>query len=506
MIRDGKLYIAKSEKEIYLNPKMCNRHGLIAGATGTGKTVTVKVIAESLSAMGVPTFMADIKGDISGMCEPGTDSESMQKRLDKFEIRDIFQYRSYPTHFWDVYGDKGHPVRVSVKRMGPQLLARVLGLTDVQTGVLQILFKVAEDNEMKLVDLKDLQSMLIFIGENSKELTLKYGNVSTASVGAVQRALLTLESEGAEKFFGEPSIDIKDWFRTDFDGRGFMNILHAVELVKNPLLYSTFMLWMLTEIYETMPEVGDLDRPRMVFFFDEAHLLFNGAPAALTQKIEQTVKLIRSKGIGVFFISQSPGDIPDNVLAQLSNRIQHALRAYTPNEQKAVKTAANSFRDNPDLNEADAIYELGVGEALVSFLDDEGIPMIVERAKILPPESKMAECSNESRLNAINSSEFELKYRESVDDESAFEVLAAEREKGEAEKAEAEAKAAQEKAEKEAAKAKEKAEKEAAKEKNKKKSKAKKLGDKVANTALNTTTRYLTNKVINKVFGSIFKK
>lgn len=388
MFTDGKIYMARGDRRIYMEPCMCNRHGLIAGASGTGKTVTLKVMAESFSAMGVPVFLADVKGDLSGMCEPGTDSEAMQERIKRFGIESEFNYRAFPTRFWDVYGEKGHPVRTTVTEMGPELLARLLGLTEVQEGVLQIIFKIADDNGWFLIDMKDLRSMLQYVGEHRKEIGLKYGNVTTQSVGAIQRSLLALENDGGELFFGEPALDIFDWVRTDIYGKGFINILHCAELIHRPGLYAAFMLWMLSELYENMPEVGDLAKPRIIFFFDEAHLLFADAPKVLIQKIEQVVKLIRSKGVGIFFITQNPGDIPDSVLAQLSNRVQHALRAYTPAEQKAVKTAAQTFRVNPAFKTEDAIMELGVGEALVSFLGGDGIPEIVERAFILPPESK----------------------------------------------------------------------------------------------------------------------
>ncbi|MBR3620475.1 MAG: DUF853 family protein, partial [Clostridia bacterium] len=434
MYSDRKIWMAKSDKNCYIIPRMANRHGLIAGATGTGKTITMKVMAESFSDMGVPVFFSDVKGDLSGMCEPGVHSESMQKRLDYFGIED-FEYKAYPTRFWDIFGENGHPVRVTVSDMGPVLLGRLLNLTDVQSGVLNIVFKVADDQGLLLLDLKDLREMLRFVGENREEFTLSYGNVSAQSIGAIQRALLAFEDEGAELFFGEPGLDIRDWMRTDPDGRGYINILESGKLIQSPTVYATFLLWMMTELFERLPEVGDLDKPRMIFFFDEAHLLFTDAPKAMVQKIVQVVKLIRSKGVGVYFVTQSPSDIPDEVLAQLSNRVQHGLRAYTPSEQKSVRAAANAFRANPEFNTEEALMALGTGEALVSFLDESGIPEIVERTKILPPQSLIGPADS-SRVSAIIASdEFDLKYRESVDRESAYEIIMAARQKLEEDRA-----------------------------------------------------------------------
>lgn len=422
MLKDKKIFMARADEPLFMLPQMANRHGLIAGATGTGKTITMKVMAESFSDMGVPVFLADAKGDLTGMCMPGEDSENIRSRVTKFALED-FQLKSYPTRFWDIFGEHGVPIRVTVSDMGPVLLGRLLGLTDVQAGVLNIVFRVADDHGLLLLDLKDLRAMLQYVGDNRAEFTTQYGNVSTASIGAIQRALLSFEDEGGEQFFGEPALDIRDWMRTDSDGRGFINVLHAQRLMQSPTVYGTFLLWMLTELFEKLPEVGDLDKPRMIFFFDEAHLLFTDAPKALVQKIVQVVKLIRSKGVGVYFISQSPSDIPDEVLAQLSNRIQHALRAYTPAEQRAVRAAAKAFRENPAFDAEQVLMELGVGEALISFLDEEGIPGIVQRAKILPPQSLMGP-ADESRVEKlILADEFDLKYRESVDRESAYEIL-----------------------------------------------------------------------------------
>ena len=422
MYQDSKIWIAQSERNLYLLPQMANRHGLIAGATGTGKTITMKVLAESFSDMGVPVFLADVKGDLSGMCQAGTQSEDMDARISRFGIED-FSFKAYPTRFWDILGEQGHPVRVTISGMGPVLLAKLLGLTDVQQGVLNIVFKVADEHGLLLLDLKDLRAMLQYVGDNREEFTTAYGNVSAASIGAIQRALLAFEDEGGERFFGEPELDIRDWMRTDLDGRGFINILSSMKLIASPTVYSTFLLWMLTELYEKLPEVGDLEKPRMVFFFDEAHLLFTDMPKALLQKIIQVVKLIRSKGVGIYFISQSPSDIPDEVLAQLSNRIQHALRAYTPAEQKAVRAAATAFRENPAFDTKEVLMELGVGEALVSCLDEQGIPSIVERAFILPPQSRMGQGDEEVVQSKIVTDEIELKYRECVDRESAYEII-----------------------------------------------------------------------------------
>ena len=423
MLIDKKIYMARAEQPLFLLPHMANRHGLIAGATGTGKTITMKVMAESFSDMGVPVFLADAKGDLTGMCVAGEDSENIRSRVEKFALED-FQLKSYPTRFWDIFGEHGVPIRVTVSDMGPMLLGRLLGLTDVQSGVLNIVFRVADDHGLLLLDLKDLRAMLQYVGDNRAEFTTQYGNVSTASIGAIQRALLTFEDEGGEQFFGEPALDIRDWMRTDSDGRGFINVLHAQRLMHSPTVYGTFLLWMLTELFERLPEVGDPDKPRMIFFFDEAHLLFADAPKVLVQKIVQVVKLIRSKGVGVYFISQSPSDIPDDVLAQLSNRIQHALRAYTPAEQKAVRATARAFRENPNFDAEEVLLELGVGEALVSFLDEEGIPGMVERAKILPPQSLMGPADESKVEKLIVADEFDLKYRENVDRESAYEILA----------------------------------------------------------------------------------
>jgi len=416
------IMLARDVEDIYLLPKMSNRHGLIAGATGTGKSVTLRVITEKFSRMGVPVFMADVKGDLAGMCRPGGDNKKVAQRVEQLGLTD-FAYTSYPVVFWDVFGEQGHPLRTTISEMGPLLLGRILNLNDTQSGVLTLVFKVADDNGMLLLDLKDLRAMLQFVAENSKSLTTEYGNVSAASVGAIQRRLLELDEQGGEIFFGEPALNIMDLMQTDGDGRGIINILAADRLLQAPKLYATFLLWMLSELFENLPEIGDPEKPRMVFFFDEAHLLFDEAPEALLQKIEQVVRLIRSKGIGVFFVSQNPLDIPDVVLGQLGNRVQHALRAFTPRDQKAVKAAATTFRQNPDIDVEKAILELGVGEALVSFLDEKGTPGIVRRALIAPPESRLGPISADERRTVIGSSFISGVYDQEIDRESAYEMI-----------------------------------------------------------------------------------
>lgn len=515
MYSDGKIFIAQSDKNLFIEPSMANRHGLIAGATGTGKTITMKVMAESFSDMGVPVFFSDIKGDLSGMCCEGANTENMADRIQRFGIGDSFKYKKYPTRFWDIFGEKGHPVRVTVSQMGPTLLSRLLNLTDVQTGVLNIVFKVADDNGLLLLDFKDLRAMIKYVGDNRAEYSLEYGNVTSQSIGAIQRALLTLEDEGAGTFFGEPSLDIRDWMRTDMDGRGFINILNSVKLVQSPTIYATFLLWMMTELFEKLPEVGDLDKPRMVFFFDEAHMLFTDASKALVQKIVQLVKLIRSKGVGVYFVTQSPSDIPDDVLAQLSNRIQHGLRAYTPKELEAVKAAARSFRENTAFDSVETLKTIGTGEALVSFLDEKGIPSVVENAKILPPQSLIGPAPDDKVTNNINADEFELKYRDTVDRESAYEIICkAEQELAAQKQAEADALAAakeearlqkeQEKAAKEEAKLlkeQERAKKAAEKESKKKQSAVSKTLQKAATNAGSSVARSLTTNMVNSVMG-----
>ncbi len=424
MYYDNKIWIGSDEehKPVYLLPQMANRHGLIAGATGTGKTITLKVMAEGFSDMGVPVFLGDIKGDLSGMVKPGEQSEKIVERLMQAGVTE-FKHDSYPTVFWDVYGEQGHPVRTTVSEMGPLLLARMLNLNETQSGVLNILFRVADDEGMLLLDIKDVKAMLAYVGENAGKYTLNYGNVSKATIGAIQRAIAVLEDQGGDKFFGEPALNIGDWMQLDEEGRGFINILACDKLFLSPLMYSTFLLWMLSELYESLPEQGDLEKPRMVFFFDEAHLLFDDCSKQLMDKIEQVVRLIRSKGVGVFFITQNPADVPMNVLGQLGNRVQHALRAYTPLDQKAVKVAAQTFRTNPAFSTEQAITELKTGEALLSFLDENGAPGIVTRATILPPQSYMGAVSDSLRKTFIETSPFYGVYEQEVDRESAYEYL-----------------------------------------------------------------------------------
>ena len=423
MLKDGQLYIAHSENgNINLVGKMANRHGLIAGATGTGKTVTLQVLAETFSQAGVPCFMADMKGDLSGISQPGKLSGFIEKRMPEFGIENP-QFAGCPTRFFDVFGEQGFPMRATVSDMGPQLLARLMELSEVQAGVLNAVFRIADDNNLLLIDLKDLKLMLDFVGKNAAKFTTEYGNIAAASIGAIQRAVLQIESEGGDKFFGEPAFDVTDLFAVE-NGRGVMNVLAADRLMLNPKLYSTYLLWLMTELYAKLPEVGDLELPKFVFFFDEAHMLFDGTSKALVDKIEQVIRLIRSKGVGIYFITQVPSDVPVSVLAQLSNRVQHALRAYTPQDQKAVRAAAQTFRTNPSFKTEDAILDLGTGEALVSFLDEKGAPSVVERAKILFPLSQIGAITTGQRLDIQALAPRKLKeYESSFDRESAYEIL-----------------------------------------------------------------------------------
>ena len=526
MFKDNSLYVAHgSNGPISIQGKMANRHGLIAGATGTGKTVTLQVLAETFSQAGVPCFMADMKGDLSGISQTGSMSEFIEKRCKEFGIESP-QFGSCPVTFYDVFGEQGHPMRTTISNMGPELLARLMNLNETQAGVLNIVFKVADERGLLLIDLKDLRSMLNYVSEHAKEYTNTYGNVAAPTVGAIQRALLSLESQGAEKFFAEPSFDIMDLMRCTPDGKGMMNVLAADKLMLNPKLYSSFLLWLLSDLYVQLPEVGDLDLPKLVFFFDEAHTLFDDTPKALVDKIEQVVRLIRSKGVGVYFVTQNPSDIPDSVLAQLGNRIQHALRAFTPKEQKNVKAAAETFRANPDFRTEDAIMELATGEALVSFLDAKGTPQMVERAKILFPLSQIGAINETQRDQIIKSSRIYGRYDKVVDRESAFEVLLAESEA--AAQVEADAKAA-----KEEAKAQAQAEKEARKSGNKKSilgkilsaviaALASLIGTRVANSvkgtkskeslgkaaagrAVSTATRTATRELTRSILGNLVK-
>ncbi len=411
------------EAEVCLNPKMANRHGLITGATGTGKTVTLQTLSETFSEMGVPVFAADMKGDLSGVAKTGGNKESVTKRVDGYNLKEKgFEFKPFPVRFWDVFGEQGHPVRTTVTAMGPLLLERLLDLNETQGAVLTMAFRIADDNNLLLIDLKDLQKMLQYIGDNRAQFTTQYGNISPASIGAIQRGLMRLESEGADRFFGEPELEITDFIQTE-QGRGVINILAADKLMNSPRVYTTFLLWLLDDLYESLPEVGDLDKPKLVFFFDEAHLLFNDMPSSLLEKVEQIVRLIRSKGVGVYFCTQNPADIPERILGQLGNRVQHALRAYTPNDQKAVKVAANTFRANPKFDTGEAITQLNTGEALVSFLDEKGAPQMVERVNILPPQGQIGPITVGERDQLMRSSLIYGVYEKLVDRESAYEIL-----------------------------------------------------------------------------------
>ena len=496
------LYVAHSANgPISIVGKMANRHGLIAGATGTGKTVTLQVLAETFCQAGVPCFMADMKGDLSGISQAGRLSGFIQKRLPEFGIEDP-QFQSCPVRFFDVYGEQGHPMRATISDMGPDLLGRLMELNETQTGVLNIVFKIADDNGLLLDDLKDLRAMLNFVGQNAAEFTTQYGNVSAASIGAIQRALLGLENQGADLFFGRPAFDIFDLLQCE-GGKGVMNVLAADKLMLKPKLYSTFLLWLLSELYSTLPEVGDMDLPKLVFFFDEAHMLFEDTSKALTAKIEQVIRLIRSKGVGIYFVTQSPTDIPENILGQLGNRVQHALRAYTPKDQKAVKVAAETFRANPAFDTYEAILQLETGEALVSFLDEKGAPSVVERAKILFPLSQIGAITEDQRATIIKQSRLWGRYDKVDDRESAYEILVAATAEAERQKAELQA---QKEAEKQAAiEAKEQAklEKEQAKaEKEQAKKKKNSIASKVLKSVITAVTGVVAASVADSVTGT----
>lgn len=497
------LYIAHSENgPISILGKMANRHGLIAGATGTGKTVTLQVLAETFCQAGVPCFMADMKGDLSGISQVGKLSGFIEKRLPEFGIENP-EFQSCPVRFFDVFGEQGHPMRSTISDMGPDLLGRLMELNETQTGVLNIVFKIADDNGLLLIDLKDLRAMLNFVGQNAAEFTTQYGNVSPASIGAIQRAVLSLENQGGELFFGEPSFDIYDLLQCE-GGKGVMNVLAADKLMLRPKLYSTFLLWLLSELYSTLPEVGDMELPKLVFFFDEAHMLFEDTSKALVSKIEQVIRLIRSKGVGIFFITQSPTDIPENILGQLGNRVQHALRAYTPKDQKAVKTAAETFRANPAFDTYNTLLELGTGEALVSFLDEKGAPSIVERAKILFPLSQIGAITEDQRKQIINSSRLYGRYDHVIDRESAYELIMKATEEAEKQKAELEAE--EEAARQRELEAKEaaKAEKEAAKAQKEAAKKAKNsIGSKVLKSVITAVTGVVAAGVAEAVTGKV---
>jgi len=442
MALEGML-IARGEKDLLLLPRMANRHGLVAGATGTGKTVTLQVMAERFSRLGVPVFMADVKGDLAGVSQPGAANPKIQERIVKLKLGD-YAFEGSPVVFWDIFGEQGHPVRTTVSDMGPLLLSRLLNLNDVQSGVMSIVFRIADDSGLHLLDFKDLRALAQYAGDHPDEFETGYGRISPASIGTIQRNLLTLEDQGADVFFGEPALELEDLMQTDASGRGLINILASDKLMLMPRAYSTFLLWLMSELFERLPEVGDQDKPRLVFFFDEAHLLFTDAPPVLLEKIEQVVRLIRSKGVGIYFVTQNPLDVPDVILGQLGNRVQHALRAFTPRDQKAVRSAAETFRQNPKVDVATAITQLGTGEALVSFLDEKGQPGIVERAFVLPPHSRIGPITPPERQAIVQSSVLFGHYEKTVDRESAYEMLKAKAERAAAEaQAQAEAQARQ---------------------------------------------------------------
>ena len=498
MYINNKILVGKSStKELSILLDKANRHGLITGASGSGKTITLKVMAESFSEAGVPVFLSDVKGDISGTCLPGENSEKISSRLSNLNIDD-FSFKGFPVHFWDVFGKKGHPIRTTVKEVGPTILSRMLGLTEAQAGVLAIVFKIAEDKAMELIDLKDLKLLLTYVGDHKNDYITNYGNIATQSVGGIQRSILQLESQGGNSFFGEPNLDILDFLKHNDKGLGYINIMDCVELFKSPDLYSCFLLWLLTTLYQTLPEVGDLDKPKIVFFFDEAHLLFDDMPSYMLKEVTQVVKLIRSKGIGLYFISQAPTDVPDAIISQLGNRVQHTLRAYTPAEDKIVKVAASAFRTNKEFNTEETIRMLGTGEALISFQNENGEPEIVEKATILPPQSMMGSIDDSMRLMVMNQSLFKGKYDTAIDRESAYEKISSIFAEEEAQKQEAIKAKEETQKQKEAEKLKkeqEKAKKE--KERAKKNSVSYKLGKKVVDKTV--------NKVINKGLNSIMK-
>ncbi len=505
MYYDHKIWIAKSgEENVYIYPKMANRHGLIAGATGTGKTITLKVMAESFSDCGVPVFLADVKGDLAGMCRPGTDNENVKKRVDAMRLAEAgFNFHGYPTTYWDVYGEKGLPLRTTITEMGPLLLSRIMDLNDTQTDIMTIIFKIADDENLLLIDTKDLRAMLQFVGENAKELSLTYGNISKQSLAAIIRAVVALEAEGAEYFFGEPALNIADWLCTDCNGKGTIQVLDCQKLIQSPTMYATFLLWMISELFENLPEAGDLEKPKMVFFFDEAHMLFDSAPKVLLEKIEQVVKLIRSKGVGIYFITQNPKDIPDGVLSQLGNKVQHALRAYTPKEQKDAKAAAQSFRVNPEFNTFEVLTTLGTGEAIISVLDEEGIPTVVKKSTILPPQSQMGALDDEIRKARITGNLLYTRYSDSIDRDSAYEFLQRKNlADAEAERKQAEALAIQKQYQEEE----KAAQKAAQKEEAAKKKRANTAAKSVARSAGGTIGREIGNAIGKTIGGSFGKK
>ncbi len=505
MYRNGNIWMGMDEQgnRVSLLANKATRHGLIAGATGSGKTVSLKVMAEAFSEMGVPVFMADVKGDLAGLIAPGEMTDDLGARIEKFALaEEHFQVKEYPVTFWDLFGENGIPLRTTISEMGPLLLARIMGLNELQTNLLSIIFKIADDEQLLLIDTKDLKSMINYVQENTREFAAQYGKMSPASLSAILRAVVALEIEGGDKFFGETALNIGDWLLPASDGRGMVHILDSRSLINNSRLYSTFLLWLLSELFEVMPEVGDLDRPRLVFFFDEAHLLFKDVPSVLLDKIEQVVKLIRSKGVGVYFCTQNPRDIPDGVLAQLGNRIQHTLRAYTPAEQKAVKAAAESFRENPAFNTLEVIKSLGTGEAVVSFLNVDGVPEIAQRVSILPPQSKMGSISVKERISGVEGSALYVRYEAAVDPDSAYEFLMRRGLEEQKAREEAEAALAAEKeAEKQAQKEQQERERLAQRESAARKRAAKSVGNSVAGTVGREV-----GKSVGSSFGSFGKK
>lgn len=512
MYQEKKIWIGKSRDEkIYIYPKMANRHGLIAGATGTGKTVTLRVLAESFSDCGVPVFLADAKGDLASICTPGTDSESITKRITNMGLKEEgFAFQSYPVTFWDVYGEKGMNLRTTISEMGPMLLSRIMDLNETQTDILTVIFKIADDQGLLLIDTKDLRAMLQYMSENAKELSPVYGNITKPSLASITRSVIALEAEGGDIFFGEPALNISDWLGTDCDGKGKIQILDCQKLMQNPTMYSTFMLWMMSELYETLPEAGDLAKPKMVFFFDEAHMLFKGAPKVLLEKVEQVVKLIRSKGVGIYFITQNPRDIPDGVLAQLGNKIQHALHSYTPSEQKGAKAAAQSFRENPEFDTYEELQQLGIGEALISVLDEQGVPTIVKKCQVLPPQSRLGTLEDDVRDAQIKGNLLYTRYHDFFDRDSAYEFLQRKNleEQQKAEQVEAQA-AAEKEAEvlaKEQQKALTQEEKLKKKQEEFRKRQMKSAVGRVAGSAGGTIGREIGNSLGKSVGGSFGKK
>ncbi len=515
MYTNEKILMAKNgDKEFYIIPKMANRHGLIAGGTGSGKTVTLKVMAESFSDMGVPVFLADVKGDLAGMCMEGVDSEDMQKRIEKFKLNDYgFKYQKYPTQFFEIERKFGLPVRTTISNFGPTLLSHIFELNQTQSDILNVIFKIADDQELLLLDLKDLKKLIEFVADNNKEFSSAYGNITKPSVQSILRSMIALEQEGIDKLFGEPEIDLADIIKTDANGKGMINILHSQSLILSPRVYSAFMLWLISEIFETMPEVGDLDKPKLVFFFDEAHILFKDCSSALLKKIDQMAKLIRSKGVGLYFITQDPTDIPDTILQQLGNKVQHVHRSYTAKDKKNHKAICDSFRDNKDLDISEVLETLGTGEALVSFLDEKGAPNVVDFAKVLPPQSKMGTIDDSTRDKEIKASNIYTKYIKDIDRESAYEILnkkieesvasnAAENESKEMEKVKkAEAKEA-EKLAKEQQKQYEKLLKEQAKKQSATEKKMKTAIRNVVKSTGSTLGREITQSLTTAIFGT----